>query len=230
MLQIGGKYVASVHTMTPTNSSVLSLTTLAAVGALLSAPSAEAAVELFEPAGPLFTSDSANSLISWSPVTLNDVTVSGASTSPIQFFSCNGVIIQLTSNPSLGISDVQFDVRSMDALAANDTIDGSSAYTQTFFPLTNGAGTWAAGNPFFIGYSFTFSGNTHYGWAEFVLLDVVGNIAPELGLIRWAYENQPSASVNVGQEPIPELSTFGALVGCAVLGLATYRRPARLSL
>jgi hypothetical protein len=80
-----------------------------------------------------------------------------------------------------------------------------------------------SGSPYYLGFDFTRSGNTFYGWAQ-VETYVTANSA-EVELIDYAYNNTPSTPILAGDEasPVPEPSSI-ALFAMGAAGLAVLRR------
>jgi hypothetical protein len=89
----------------------------------------------------------------------------------------------------------------------------------------NGSGNFAVNTAGYMGFAFTTSGQTYYGWANIT----VTNGALGMTVNEWAYNSTPGAAISVGAgaSAIPEPSTYAALAGLVVLGTTVVVRRRR---
>lgn len=71
-----------------------------------------------------------------------------------------------------------------------------------------------------IGFKFSISGNTHYGWAEIEFAN-----DPELSLQvnRWAYKSEPDDPIGAGQVPGAGVAAL-TLLGLGAAGMRQWRK------
>lgn len=147
---------------------------------------------------------------------------SGRTGSMLEYADANAKLVAsagLVSNLSLGAS-----VSAATATANAGSGEPKFNYTTTGF-FAGSVGNFAVDTPGYMGFAFTTSAQTYYGWAKIT----VTNGSLGMTVNEWAYNSTPGEAISVGAtaSAIPEPSTYAALAGLVVLGTTVVVRRRR---